>query len=109
MNEKSFFEYFNIFKNNPEKKLGFLIFCYKFNLTSLLLIPMKDLRKISIKEINERLKHLQHRVTTFEEIVVNIKNPDAKIPLLIQINNYKTAIGFLEAEHNKRSRSPVVS
>ena len=66
---------------------------------------MKDLRTISIKELNERLKHLHQRVRDFELIIGEIKNPAAKIPLLIQVNNYKSAIGFLEAESSKRLRA----
>ncbi len=68
---------------------------------------MKDLRKISNKVLHERLKHLYQRVTDFELIIGDIKNPNAKIPLIIQVNNYNSAIGFLEAELSKRLRAQV--
>lgn len=63
---------------------------------------MISFKHLSIKEIEQRIEHINNRVAAFEDLIKDISNPDAKIPLETQLKNYKETLYFLCEELAKR-------
>lgn len=63
---------------------------------------MISFKHLSIKEIEQRIEHINNRVSAFEDLIKDISNPDSKIPLQTQLKNYKETLYILCEELSKR-------
>ena len=64
---------------------------------------MKDISKLSTKEIEEKIDTLSDRHKTLKVIIKDVKEPSAKEALEVQQINYKLMMDRLRRELSRRS------